>query len=163
MKLDVKRYPAKTVIYGGGKPIFIIKSARLLSHEKIILRPDGTAVYSIRRDPKPLDRRVKYIFTDCAAKNEFFAWVNQVPKRAIFSSYPIKLRIEAESFFGELDIKRVGTSKFAVRINGSDAGTVTRRSIECSEIDDAGLLAVLYVLCRYILSGEEYYRAADAI
>ncbi|MCH5212617.1 MAG: hypothetical protein J1G06_06360 [Oscillospiraceae bacterium] len=170
MKLDIRRGFTKTGISCEGKPLFIIKSTRFLSSEKIICHIDGSPAYSVKRDPHPLDRRDKYIFTNCDTKNEFFAWVDRdMCHNRTMTLYkylvagPVRLCIEAESFFGELCIEHTVLKRFNISINGKKCGSITSRMISCDEIDDPGLLSVLYVFSLYILSGEEYYRAADAI
>ena len=168
MELCIKRGFNKSTIIHNGEPVFIIKNARIFGTEKIICHNDGSCAYSVRRDPKPLDNRDKYIFTDQDSKNEFYAWVNKdishgknLPFYKYFLLKPINLCIEAESFFGELYLEHIGFGKFNILINGKKCGFMTKHMINCSEIDDLGLLAVLYVFSGYILSGEEYYRVVN--
>lgn len=171
MELKVKRGLSKVWITDNlGSALFIIKNKSFFSPEKTILRPNGMPAYSVKIDPNPLDRRDKYIFTDCESKNEFYAWVDSelysaakpIPFYKYFFFTPIEIYIEAESFFGELCIKRSGISKFDILLNGIKHGNITSRKIICEDIDDAGLLAVLYVFSDYIIHNEERYRIADA-
>lgn len=172
MKLKIKRGLSKTVVTTPEKqPLFIIKNKEFLSTEKIILNHDGTEAYSIKKDPKPLDSRDKYIFTDHATKNEFYAWVDcdiykrvkAIPFFKFFFFSPFEIFIEAESFFGELCIKRGGISSFDIFLNGKKHGAITGKSIVCDSIDDAALLTVLYAFTDYISSTEENYRTEDIV
>jgi hypothetical protein len=150
--------------------LFTIKNRAFSDLKNAVLNPDGSPAYSIRKDPAPLDSRDKYIFTDHTSKNEFFAWVernlfhrvknNSV--RSIFFFSPLEIFIEAESFFGELCIKRGGISEFDIFLNGSKQGIISKKRITCDIIDDPALLAVLYVFTNYIARKEEICRAADS-
>lgn len=171
MELKIKRGLSKTnIIDSSGNTVFIIKNKSIFSIEKTIFFTDGSRAYSVRRDPKPLDRRDKYIFTDYASKNEFYAWADiaayqnhkSIPLYKYFFFSPLEIYIEAESFFGELCINRSGISKFDIVINGRKRGNITSKRIICDDIDDAGLLAVLYVFSLYIIHSEEICRIADA-
>jgi hypothetical protein len=171
MKLKIKHGLSKKFIISEDKQtLFIIKSKGFLGTEAIISNPDGTPVFSVKKDPNPLDRRDKYIFTEHSTQNEFYAWAENdvyggntpVPIRKRIFSLPVEIRVEAESFFGELLIKRSSAFKFGIFINGKSCGFVTRRSIECDNIDNAGLLAVLYLFTNYISGSEELVHAANA-
>ncbi len=169
MKLNIKRGFFKSLITDNDKnTLFIIKSKSILSTEKVICHTDGTPVYSIRKDPMPLDRRDKYIFTEHTTQNEFYAWVDissnrkSVPFYKRLLSVPFEIHIEAESFFGELLIKRSSVSKFDIYINGRKSGSVSRKHISCDDIDDAGLLSVLYLFTEYIARSENLTRAASS-
>lgn len=172
MELKIKHGLSKTVITDTeNKTLFIIKGTNFFKSGKIILSPDGTPVYSVMKALKPLDHRDKYIFTDCISKNEFFAWIDRdifkkrksSPLYKCFLFSPLEIYIEAESFFGELCIRRGGISEFDILINGSKHGSITNRKITCDTIDDAALLSVLYVFSTCISRGEELCRTADAI
>lgn len=172
MELKINRLPTKTKITTDDKQLlFIIKNKSLFNTEKIILKPDGTAAYSIKRDPKPLDSRDKYIFTDLTSKNEFYAWVDcklynrgrKIPIYRQFLFSKLEFYIDAESFFGEICIERIGLSKFDILINGKKRGRITRKSISCEDIDDTALLCVLYALTNYISASEDNIRTENAI
>ena len=171
MELKIKRSLSGTQIINSlNETIFIIKSKNFFNPEKMIFHPDGSAAYSVKSDPKPLDRRDKYIFTDYSSKNEFYAWVDSriyesgksIPLCRYLLFTPIEIYIEAESFFGELCIRRSGISKFDIYVNDRKKGAITSRKIICEDIDDAGLLSVLYVFSNYIVQNEEVCRIADA-
>ncbi len=144
MELKIKRGLSGTQITNSSdETIFIIKSKNFFNPEKMIFRADGSAAYSVKSDPKPLDRRDKYIFTDYSSKNEFYAWVDsriyESGKSIPLCRYLLFTPIEIESFFGELCIRRSGISKFDIYINNRKKGTITSRKITCEDIDDAGL------------------------
>jgi heme-degrading monooxygenase HmoA len=171
MKLNIKhRFRATEIIDEKQDTLFIIKNKSFFSSDKNISTTDGTPVFSIKKDLNPLDHRDKYIFTEYSTQNEFYAWVDsnlfQAQKSRPFfkrlMSSPIEIYLEAESFFGELLIQRSGISKFDILLNGSKRGSITRKSIECGDIDDAGLLSVLYLLTNYIVGSEELLHAANA-
>lgn len=114
-------------------------------------------IYSVKIDHKPLDKRIKYIFTEHETQNEFYAWADykwndtetngSALKKLydIFVTPPIEFYIEAESFFGELCIRRSKFNKFDILINNKLKGLITNHKISCDEIDDKALLAMLYV------------------
>lgn len=171
MELNIKHRLLKTIITTTDKQaLFIIKNQACTELEKIISRPDGMPVYSIKKDPIPLDHRDKYIFTDYISKNEFFAWIDheifKIRKPSLlyrcFLFSPLEIYIEAESFFGELSIRRSGISRFDIFINGRKKGIISRKKVICDDIDDAGLLSVLYAFTDYIINSEEVCRIADA-
>lgn len=171
MELKIRRGLSRTRITDSeGNVLFIIKGKSFFSLEKTVLYPDATPAYSVKKDPKPLDRRDKYIFKDYDSKNEFYAWADSeayqcdksFPLYKYFFFAPVEIYIEAESFFGELSIRRSGISKFDIFINGRKKGIISRKKVICDDIDDAGLLSVLYVFTDYIINSEEVCRIADA-
>lgn len=136
---------------------FIIKKNLKTYGEYSVCNNIGEIVYSVKIDPKPLDKRIKYVFTEHETQNEFYAWADykwndtetngSALKKLydIFVTPPIEFYIEAESFFGELCIRRSKFNKFDILINNKLKGLITNHKISCDEIDDKALLAMLYV------------------
>lgn len=171
MKLKIKNYIAKTFITTtDNEVVYTIKNRSLFDQEKIIYNSDNEIIYTVRRDPKPLDRRAKYIFKENDTGNEFYAWVGCRPYKRegaalhrLFLFSPLEFYIEAESFFGEICIRRSGISKFSIFMNGKKEGSITNKSIECDTIDDPALLCVLVNLSKHISDSEDSIRMADAV
>lgn len=169
MELNIRHRLRNIYISDSDKnDLFVIESKRFLTNNKTICDINGKAVYSIRLDPNPLDNRVKYIFTEHETKNEFYAWVDMslYSNRTFLSRIflpPLEFYIEAESFFGEIEIKRKELRKFYILINGKVKGFITKNKISCEDIDDKGLLAMLYVFSVYLSDNEEQFKVADMI
>ena len=121
----------------------------------------------VKIDPKPLDKRIKYIFTEHETQNEFYAWADykwndtetngSALKKLydIFVTPPIEFYIEAESFFGELCIRRSKFNKFDILINNKLKGLITNHKISCDEIDDKALLAMLLRFSKLFADNEK--------
>ena len=166
MELSIKRGLCKTVICENDNEIYTI-SAPLLGKKYGIYDADGKAVFTIGLDPKPLDNRIKYIFTEHETGNTFYAWTDKhlggIHLKNLLSFSPIEYFIEAESFFGEIAVKRTGLNKFDITINGRGKGHITRNKISCEEIDDRGLLAMIYVFSRYLAENERLLKAENLV
>lgn len=168
MELKIKNLFFKSYILNAeNKTEFIIKKNLKTYGEYSICNNFGETVYSVKIDPKPLDKRIKYIFTEHETQNEFYAWAdykwndetneNGTLKKLydIFVTPPIEFYIEAESFFGELCIRRSKFNKFDILINNKIKGSITSNKISCEEIDDKALLAMLYVFSKFVADNEK--------
>ena len=146
---------------------FIIKKNLKTYGEYSVCNSSGEIVYSVKIDPKALDKRIKYVFTEHETQNEFYAWADykwndtettgSALKKLydIFVTPPIEFYIEAESFFGELCIRRSKFNKFDILINNKLKGLITNHKISCDEIDDKALLAMLYVFSKFVSDNEK--------
>ena len=166
MELGIKRGFLKTTISENDNVIYTV-STPLLKKSRYISNTDGKAIFTIGLDPKPLDSRIKYIFTEHETGNTFYAWTEKqlggIRLRNLLSFSPIEYYIEAESFFGEIAVKRTGLNKFDITINGRKKGYITRNKIFCEEIDDGGLLAMIYVFSRYLAENERLLKAENLV
>jgi len=163
MKLKLRHRLLRDILLSeSGETLYIIKHSILDISPLVITDADGNKFFSVRRDPKPLDRRIKYIFAEHETGNEFFAWIktdfNGPSLYRYMLSSGLEISLEAESFFGELLIKR-RRGKFELYINERLRGTFTGDTIQCEIIDDPALLTVIYALTKYIIKAEKESRA----
>ena len=168
MELKIKKIFFKSYILNTeNQTEFIIKKNLKTYGEYSFCNSSGEIVYSVKIDPKPLDKRIKYVFTEHETQNEFYAWADykwndtetngSALKKLydIFVTPPIEFYIEAESFFGELCIRRSKFNKFDILINNKLKGLITNHKISCDEIDDKALLAMLYVFSKFVSDNEK--------
>ena len=144
MELKIKKIFFKSYILNTeNQTEFIIKKNLKTYGEYSVCNSSGEIVYSVKIDPKPLDKRIKYVFTEHETQNEFYAWADykwndtetngSALKKLydIFVTPPIEFYIEAESFFGELCIRRSKFNKFDILINNKLKGLITNHKISC--------------------------------
>ena len=109
MELKIKKIFFKSYILNTeNQTEFIIKKNLKTYGEYSVCNSSGEIVYSVKIDPKPLDKRIKYIFTEHETQNEFYAWADykwndtetngSALKKLydIFVTPPIEFYIEAE-------------------------------------------------------------------
>lgn len=166
MELGIKRGFLKTAISENNNVIYTV-STPLLKKSRNISDTDGKVIFTIGLDPKPLDSRIKYIFTEHETGNIFYAWTDRqlggMRLKNLLSFSPIEYFIEVESFFGEITVRRTGIKKFDILINGREKGHITRSKISCEEIDDRGLLSMIYVFSLYLAENEKLLRAESLV
>ena len=157
MELKIKKIFFKSYILNTeNQTEFIIKKNLKTYGEYSVCNSSGEIVYSVKIDHKPLE-----------TQNEFYAWADykwndtetngSALKKLydIFVTPPIEFYIEAESFFGELCIRRSKFNKFDILINNKLKGLITNHKISCDEIDDKALLAMLYVFSKFVSDNEK--------
>ena len=77
MELKIKENFFKSYILNTeNQTEFIIKKNLKTYGEYSVCNNIGEIVYSVKIDPKPLDKRIKYVFTEHETQNEFYAWAD---------------------------------------------------------------------------------------
>ena len=77
MELKIKKIFFKSYILNTeNQTEFIIKKNLKTYGEYSVCNSSGEIVYSVKIDPKPLDKRIKYVFTEHETQNEFYAWAD---------------------------------------------------------------------------------------